>query len=310
MSKDFRPLLAGKAPADLSTLKYPVLLSPKLDGIRCIIRNGVATSRTGKPIPNPVIQAFFADGRFDGLDGELIVGEHDESVFKRSTSFVMSKTVKYPEQDEPGYDSTLRSWNWYFAVFDTTNVEAPFSDRIRVAAGHVKWNESNRVRLVPHVIANSEEEVTNYERDTLAAGYEGVMCRDPSGAYKQGRSTTREGILLKIKRFNDAEATVVGFEERYHNRNEAHKNEVGATERSTCKDGLVPAGDLGSLRVVGPNGVEFNVGSGFTQAEREDLWVRRESLIGSLIKYQFFELTESGAPRFPTFKGFRSEDDI
>ena len=38
----FKPMLAGKAPEDLSTLKFPLALSPKLDGIRAIVKDGIA----------------------------------------------------------------------------------------------------------------------------------------------------------------------------------------------------------------------------------------------------------------------------
>lgn len=309
MSKPFKPLLAGKSPDDISTLAYPVLVSPKLDGIRCTVLDGVATSRTGKPIPNPVIQEFFSSGLYDGLDGELIVGEHDEGVFKRTTSFVMKKKApKLGTEERADWERGCEQWS--FAVFDCCSAVGGFDDRLYTAAGLVSLAKSSRVRTVIHTTVSSPDEVTEYECSALSAGYEGIMLRDPGGHYKQGRSTTKEGILLKVKRFNDAEATVIGFEERHTNGNEGHRNAVGAIERSTSKAGLVPAGDLGALRVVGANGVEFSVGSGFSAAERESLWRHRGGLIGAHVKYQYFELTESGAPRFPTFKGFRDTIDF
>ena len=60
----FKPLLAS--PADLSTLRFPVLASPKLDGVRAIVKDGVVLSRSLKKIPNLrnidgiIVQATFA----------------------------------------------------------------------------------------------------------------------------------------------------------------------------------------------------------------------------------------------------------
>lgn len=53
----FKPMLAGKAPDDLNELTLPVLVSPKLDGIRCVMHEGVALSRKLKPIPNAFVYA-------------------------------------------------------------------------------------------------------------------------------------------------------------------------------------------------------------------------------------------------------------
>jgi DNA ligase 1 len=73
MTAKFEIMLSGKCPKDLTGIKYPILASPKLDGIRCIMINGVAMSRTLKPIPNLYVQERLKNLP-NGLDGELIVG--------------------------------------------------------------------------------------------------------------------------------------------------------------------------------------------------------------------------------------------
>src|SRR6185436_6644109 len=86
----FRPLLAStlESPA---LLKFPVCVSPKLDGIRCMIVGGVPLSRNGKLIPNLYIRTKLGNQVFHGLDGELIVGEpNGQGVFNRTSSGVMS----------------------------------------------------------------------------------------------------------------------------------------------------------------------------------------------------------------------------
>ena len=80
---------------------------------------------------------------------------------------------------------------------------------------------------------NSMEEIDTNESACLEFGYEGIMLRDPNGTYKFGRSTARDNILLKVKRFLDDEAEVIGIEEKMSNQNVAEKDNFGRTERSS-----------------------------------------------------------------------------
>src|SRR5690606_1152285 len=121
--------------------------------------------------------------------------------------------------------------------------------------------------------------------------------RSIEGPYKQGRSTFKEGHLLKIKRFEDGEAEVVGVEEQMHNTNEATLDERGYTKRSTHKDGKVGAGVLGSLLVRDTKtGEEFGIGTGFTMEQRNNLWEGRQYLIGKIVHYRHFPVGRKDAP--------------
>ena len=136
------------------------------------------------------------------------------------------------------------------------------------------------------------------------------MVRAPDGGYKYGRSTLKQGWLLKVKQFSDDEATVIGWGERMHNDNPATTDELGHTERSTHKAGMRGAGDLGYLEVKDvKTGVCFSIGSGFTAAQRVDLWKEQSKLMGRLVKYKHFKQGAVDKPRFPTFIGFRSPED-
>ena len=81
----FRPLLA--ADATDADIRYPVLASPKIDGIRCLIVNGKAVTRSLKPIPNEHIRSMLEKYAPDGADGEIVVGDS----FNATTSAVMSR---------------------------------------------------------------------------------------------------------------------------------------------------------------------------------------------------------------------------
>jgi len=134
------------------------------------------------------------------------------------------------------------------------------------------------------------------------------MLRHQNGPYKHGRSTEREGWLLKLKRFDDSEAVILSAYELMHNANEATQNELGYTERSSHKAGMVGKGVLGGLSVRDVySGVEFDIGTGFDQATREALWKQRDQLPEQVIKYKFFASGVKDKPRFPVFLGFRSD---
>ena len=293
-----KPLLAATLkPEDITSLAFPVYASPKLDGIRCLISEGKALSRTLKPIPNEHVQAWASKwgGELAFTDGELIVGEHDEGVFNRTQSCVMS--IK----GEPAFT---------YWVFDEWQYpEETYGRRFRSLIENAVANVPN-VKLVPRKLINNSEELLEYEHQCLSRGFEGVMLRSPSGKYKHGRSTLKEAILLKLKRFTDSEAICVDTEERMHNSNPATKSETGATKRSSHQQGMQPCGDLGALVVQGPEGQRFSIGTGFTAQQRIDLWKIRDTLIGKQVKYKHFEHGSKDAPRFPVFISFRHEDDM
>lgn len=289
----FKPLLAGTI-EDTSAVEYPVLASPKLDGIRCLIIDGKAVSRNLKPIPNRHIREMLESAlNLVNVDGELISGE----TFQSSSSGIMS------QEGNPSF---------MYNIFDTRfNDEGAFSFECRFAMLKHIVNKLKLpwLKLVEHVVINNETELLEYETKCLAEGHEGVMVRSFGGIYKQGRSTVREGILLKLKRFVDAEATVVGYEEMMHNENEAKKNVFGRTERSSHKANMTPLGVLGALRVRF-NSVEFNIGTGFDAATRSALWTNQKALIGKQVKFKYQAVGVLEAPRFPVFLGFRDKGDL
>ena len=302
---NFKPMLSGKAPDDLSKIKYPVLVSPKLDGIRCIIRGGQALSRNLKPIPNAYIQKTLK-GLPDGLDGELIVGKPTgNDVWNRSQSGVMRV------DGEPDFT---------FWVFDclprfpgTEGFETRL-DRLRDDnCGH-PWRGYN-IKLLQQWPAANAQVLAEMEDHYVREGYEGVMIRDPKGLYKYGRSTAKEGGLLKLKRFDDAEAVVVGMVEKLHNDNVATKDALGRTKRSSAKAGKRPAGTMGALvctmqRDTGlPIITTFEIGTGFDDLMRSIIWINRKSHIGLVVKFKYQGLTPDGIPRFPVYLGLRDMRD-
>ena len=155
------------------------------------------------------------------------------------------------------------------------------------------------------------KELQAYEQYCLNLGYEGVILRDPNSMYKHGRSTAKEGGLLKVKRFEDGEAGILAVEEQMHNGNEATTNELGRTQRSSHKENKVPMGKLGALVCKDlVTGIQFSIGTGFTDKLRKDMWAHRDTLIGATVKYKSFKIGVKDAPRHPVFLGMRDVDDM
>lgn len=270
--------------------------SPKLDGLRCIILNGVAYSRSMKPFRNKCLQESAQKYKEDleGMDGELISGSPTApNVFRDSTSVVMS---------EDGGDA------FTFYVFDMCIPNVKWIDRAKQL--EITLSDIPKVVVVEHTPVFLEHVLSTLEQRYLDEGYEGVMLNAPYAMYKQGRSGTKNPELIKKKLFSDSEFKVVGYECLYSNQNEAKKDNLGHTERSTCKEGLVPTNKLGALKLVTNSGKEFSCGSGFDDKTRVELWSNKEELIGKLVKVKYFEQGNYDVPRFPIFLGFRDILDI
>lgn len=288
---NLKPMLAGKAPENLDLLPYPVITSPKLDGIRCLISNGVALSRSLKPIPNVSVQEWAqAHPELHGLDGELIVGDPtDPGCIRASMSALMSSGG---------------SPDFHFYAFDRWDRGAkPFSEFLSSAN-----NPAPRTTQLWQHTTPDTTSLLRFEEQVLELGYEGLILRSPHSPYKFGRSTTREAYLLKLKRFQQAEAVIVGVEELLHNYNEPQINALGLTERSSHQANKGASGLLGAL-IVEMDGVQFNIGTGFTHHDRVTLWPLRETLVGQLVSFKYFPVGVKERPRHPVFICFRNPLD-
>jgi DNA ligase 1 len=298
ISLNHKPMLAVDC-GGVDSLSFPLIASPKLDGVRAIISADGVLSRTLKLIPNKKVQALLK-GIPVGLDGELLAGDPcAPDVYRKTVSMVMSE------------DAAIDGLKYH--VFD---IQRPYTFGARYL------ELCNFVRSCPELMRDDCEIVPQHtvtdvknllalESEWVSLGYEGAILRKPDGPYKHGRSTRKEGYLLKLKRFSDSEAEVLGVVELMHNGNEAKTNALGHTERSSHKAGKVGMGVLGALQVRDcKTGVEFEIGTGFTAAERAAYWTLGvASVIGRLAKYKYFAGGSKDKPRFPVFLGWRNQID-
>lgn len=196
------------------------------------------------------------------LDGELWLGRGQ---FERLSGIVRREIPVDAEWHQVRY-----------MIFELPGGEGSFRERVLrieqfVTQASVPWLAAVRQEPV------SDRASLQAKLDAvLKAGGEGVMLHLADAPYESGRSDT----LLKLKPWLDAEAVVVG-----------HLPGKGKY-----------AGQLGALRVELPDGRRFNLGTGFTDAQR-----REPPPIGATVTYRYRELTGSGMPRFASFLRRRDE---
>ena len=231
--------------------------------------DGIRAYWDGETFVSRLGNRFFAPDWFvEDLPADTLDGELwvGRKMFQKTTSIVRSGAAG-------------QEWKTVqYVVFDAPNAKGSFEDRQKHAqkvlersgAPHARWHE--------HVLCEGFDHLREELARVEALGGEGLMLRQPGSKYIAGRSTT----LLKVKTFHDAEATVIG-----------HAPGTGKHK-----------GRLGALVAQLPGGITFNVGTGFSDHEREN-----PPEIGAVITFRYQELSDDGVPRFPSYVGERLDVD-
>lgn len=303
---EFRPMKSAHI-EDPAALRYPGLVSPKLNGIRCVIRDGKPLSYTGKPIPNRYITKCLSDFKLEGLDGELVVGPPNAyDALNKSSSGVMSR------DGEP--DFKLYAFDYHDMPAGT-----PYCLRHEALINEIQslQGQDFPVEMVLHSTVSSVEDFLLREKLYVEAGYEGIIYRATDGLYKYGRSTAKQQWSMKLKRFKDAEAKIIGFKEEMENANDEEVNAIGLTKRGHSKDGMIPKGRLGAFVCeTVADGVHFHsaetfgLASGFNDEFKVWAWNNRDALAGQFVIYQFFMVGINGVPLNPRYIALRDPIDF
>lgn len=285
-----KPLLAETVVFE--KLQYPVLVSPKFDGFRCLIHPGLGpVTRSLKPIANNYVRGKLDELKIPYLDGELLTVTNGKIDDFNTVQSKLSTRAGMPD--------------FIYMVFDDFQFpNKPFTDRVMSYAEKLVNLDNNRVGAVIQNRADNEDELNEMYARHLELGWEGSMLRSLDGRYKFGRSTVNEGILLKLKPEDEGEGLIVGQYERMHNANEAKTNALGATERSSHKENMVGTNSLGGYTIAW-KGLEFDLGTGFTESQRVAFWT--ESRGGAVVTFAYQGVGPNGKPRFPRFRGFRHD---
>lgn len=168
--------------------------------------------------------------------------------------------------------------------------------------------------VIPMESVTTLDDIYEAEQDYLDQGWEGLMIRIPSAPYKFGRGTNTNGPLIKMKQFEDSEATIIGFEPWFHNANELQTSNLGYAKRQSLQENQIALDRMGALWVqMMDTEVRFKVGvfKGFSLEDRDKMWKRREELLGKVVKFSHQGYGGGyDAPRLPVLLGFRNPIDL
>lgn len=308
MVKFFTRPMKAELIEDESKIEYPVIGSPKIDGIRCLKDDDKILSSTLKLIPNEHTRKILSELLPNGADGELTPRSGDGNFQKCTSNFMNVK-------GKPDFIF------WMFDYVKDGNLSRPYKIRLgdmrRWYEGLSDWEREvidAHVTILETKCLHNQQELENYKKRCFDNGFEeGIIVRAIRGPYKCGRSTLREGYCLKVKYRLDSEAKVIGFEEQMHNANKAEKDERGLTKRSSAKAGKVPANTLGKFLVRDTKTkVVFKIGTGkgLTAELRKKIWNNQKKYKGKYIKYSYQPAGVKEKPRQPSFLGFRHPRDM
>lgn len=196
------------------------------------------------------------------LDGELWIGRQ---TFAELASIVLDQTP-----DEAAWKRVR------YMIFDAPQSRGGFEERLDFARQWFDRHPNARVTIVDHEICKGAAHLQQKLTVIEAQGGEGLILRRPQSPYTVGRSRD----ILKVKSYQDADAVVIGYR-------------PGKGRH---------VGRLGALLVELPNGVQFAIGTGLTDAERDS-----PPPLGSTITFKHHGLTKAGKPRFASFLRERQE---
>ena len=228
------------------------LVSEKLDGVwarwdgkRLVSRNGIEFAA-----PPEFIRGF----PDTVLEGELWAGRHKFNL--------VSRTVR---DKQPGKD-------WFklkFMVFDASTLPGTFAERYTKYSGIIRSANAPYLDYIRQREIYDGEELFRFLDEVVRKQGEGLILHRKTAPY----DTAGKDNVLKLKKFDDAEAEVTGYN----------------PGRGRLK------GMTGSLKVRW-EGKDFSIGSGLTDKLRKN-----PPPIGTLITFKYYGLTVKGLPRFPVF---------
>jgi len=272
---DVKAMLAHKYNPDKAN--YPAYIQPKLDGVRCLFNAKGAFSRTGKQFMNvqhieQQLKSFFAANPTAVLDGELYNhGLKDD--FEKIISLVR-KTKPTAEHREEAAQLVQ------FHLYDRADLKyALYCNRLTHL---ISFKYTTSVVSVDTKVVMDYDEALKQHKKNLKLGYEGSIYRSYEGKYKG----TRSWDLMKFKDFDDAEATIVGYE-------------MGKGKRQ---------GTLGKFIMQDDAGVVFGCppGKGYTYLDLAEMGENIHDYIGQRATFTYFQRTKAGSYRHPLYKCIRN----
>jgi DNA ligase 1 len=299
--KPFKPMLAPNEVIDIKTLKYPLLVSYKLDGIRCIFKDGEMYSRALKQFPNVQLRARFehlkkfSKDRGIILDGELLA---KSLTFNELSGITRQLDKELPDDLE----------FYCFDAIENENYNQPFRDRTFLLDNLFTGRNPNYYTTISQWAIHQSDEIAGLYENALAWGCDGLILRDPEGKYKFGRGTVKEGLIFKMKPFQTFDAKIIDVIQGTEVREGAEKkiNELGrsVTSKKLADRVLI---EKASAFVVKYEDKDLKVSIAMTDKEKEEVWINRANYIGRTIEYKGMLVGSKDLPRHPVFLRFRDD---
>ena len=297
----FEVMLAHDGANHESKITGKKLVEPKLDGVRVLTvvdfesRTVVMYTRNGKELVNfPHIVKVFEDN-MDNLARSYVF---DGEVISHSFQDLMKQVHR--KSDVQAADARLM----LFDVIPLSEFKAGVSvmgQKRRTAFLRENFSQiitdSGCMEIVPQRefdldVFTDEIEFRDYNKQMVAEGFEGIMIKDPNGKWEGKRSTA----WLKQKPFIEVSLAVIETEEGTGR----NVGKMGALVCEGTEDGKL---------------IRVNVGSGFTDRDRDEFWSCKVD--GQVIEVRADAVTQNQDgtyslrfPRFMRFRGFKAGEKI
>ena len=301
----------------LKDVTFPCWAQPKIDGVRALNTTGRLTGRSLDEFKGFGISEYFSKPQFIGLDGEMILGNKPNCTDRlcSATTGAMSRFKG---------ETSMADVNWY--VFDDLSIPGlPYHARYEALANKVHLLDHPRIHLVPKQRCFSINDLTLCINRWASEGYEGTVTRNPGAVFKPGRSTLKGQELWRFKPWSDAEILVTGITEGNKNDNEAKKNSLGRTERSSSAAGMIPNGQVGSIqgtmlkdfidpiggKLLFAKGLPITISSGEMSVKEATHYFQNPlEIVGHIIKFKHMTHGVKDQPRFGLYMSHRLPGDM
>lgn len=249
----------GKVPAG------GAIVEPKIDGIRALYIDGELCTREGSTIYGvdhilERLRAIEHEACFPlFVDGEFQVG----GTFAATLAHFQAAGGRGNGGTLHAFDMIpMRTWRGE-DVCEALQARRPKMDRL------VQPFTGPGLELVPWAFMTDAAEIEGKARELIAAGGEGVVVKDALSTYRRNKSANWRRIRAAVT----VDVPIVGWHPLQGNESA-----------------------LGSL-VLRHEGVRVHVAAGFTDAERLELWARKETLLGMFAEVEAMEVTDRGSLR-------------
>ena len=295
------PIFACDVPADYAGVTWPKVGMPKVDGVYGRNNAGRFLGRSGKQLKNKFVTARFSAAVFDGMHGELTLGNNPTlPTLCIDTSAAVRRVNGEPD---------IYWWIWDYAP---PSLESKgFAHRLEALIKCVIQLNIPTVLDMPFRFLRNADEAEEYYRKLRGHGYEGMVLRGVDDRFQgDKRASMANQFFLRRKPWLEEDGLVVGLLEGSSNTNEQEINERGLAFRRTHSAGMVPSGMVGTIIVRRPNGELANISPGRMSKDECRRQLQTQDLIGQYITYRHMGTGALNTLRQATYQRTRMVEDM